>query len=92
MHGHGAKPPAAQPIAHFAITARQKAQDSHTMMSRSATASMTGRASSIRRMRRRSQTVTRPYCGTNGCPSVLEMDPEMGNARCAICGYVRTIN
>lgn len=85
-------PPAAQPIAHFAITARQKAQDSHTMMSRSATASMTGRASSIRRMRRRTQTVTRPYCGTNGCPSFLEMNPEMGTARCAICGYVRTVN
>ena len=53
---------------------------------------MTGRASSIRRMRRRTQTVTRPYCGTNGCPSFLEMNPEMGTARCAICGYVRTIN
>ena len=53
---------------------------------------MTGRASSIRRMRRRSQAVTRPYCGTNGCPSCLEMDPQMGTARCANCGYVRTIN
>ena len=34
-------------------------------------------------------TALRPYCGTNGCTSFLEVDPETGVARCPICGYVR---
>lgn len=84
-----ANTPAAQPIAYPAIPARQKAQVTNTMMSRSATSSATGRASAIRRMRRRTQAATRLYCGTNGCTSFLESDPDKSTATCPICGYVR---
>jgi hypothetical protein len=64
------------------------------MMTRSATSSVTGRASAMRRMRRRSTTVanSRLFCGTNGCPSFLEFDPETGKATCYICGFVRRID
>jgi hypothetical protein len=46
----------------------------------------------MRRLRRRASTVSaglRPYCGTNGCASFLEVDPETGVARCPICGFIR---
>ena len=46
----------------------------------------------MRRMRRRSQSATassRLFCGTNGCPSFLDLDPDTGLATCHICGYVR---
>ncbi len=45
----------------------------------------------MRRLRRRASTATamRPYCGTNGCASFLETDPESGIARCPICGFTR---
>lgn len=65
------------------------------MMTRSTTASVTGRASSMRRLRRRAQLATasaaperRVFCRTNGCPSFLELDPATGRHACAICGYV----
>lgn len=64
------------------------------MMTRSTTASVTGRASSMRRLRRRAQLATgstaaerRVFCRTNGCPSFLELDPATGRHVCAICGY-----
>lgn len=87
--------PAAQPIAHPAITARQKAHRNATMMSRSATSSVTGRASAMRRMRRRNHAATassRLFCGTNGCPSFLDVDTDTGLATCRICGYVRRVH
>jgi len=65
------------------------------MMNRSTTASVTGRASAMRRMRRRSGAVaanSRLFCGTNGCPSLLEVDPLTGLATCHICGFVRRIH
>jgi hypothetical protein len=76
------------------MTARQKAQVKITMMSRSTTSSVTGRASSMRRMRRRTAAVanSRLFCGTNGCPSFLEFDPETGKATCKICGFVRRLD
>jgi len=44
----------------------------------------------MRRMRRRSSVAAlRPYCGTNGCASFLEVDPDTGVAHCPICGYQR---
>ena len=46
----------------------------------------------MRRMRRRANAATRLFCGTNGCPSFLEVDPHTGLATCAICGYVRRTN
>ena len=69
--------------------ARQKARRNTRMMSRNATASYAGRASSMRRLRRRSSTAHasgRPFCRTNGCPSFLEIDPETGIATCPVCG------
>ncbi len=60
------------------------------MMSRTATTTYAGRASSMRRLRRRTQTATavnRPFCRTNGCASFLEVDPTTGVATCPICGY-----
>jgi hypothetical protein len=79
----GTKPPAA----------RQKAQRAtRTMMNRHTTTTVVGRSSSMRRMRRRAaaaNTATRPFCGTNGCPSFLEVDPATGIASCGICGFTR---
>ncbi len=59
------------------------------MMSRSATTSFAGRASNMRRLRRRVSTAgaIRPYCRTNGCTSFLEVDPATGAASCPICGF-----
>ena len=48
----------------------------------------------MRRMRRRTAAVanSRLFCGTNGCPSFLEFDPETGKATCKICGFVRRLD
>ena len=48
----------------------------------------------MRRMRRRATAAnaSRLFCGTNGCASFLELDPETGTATCHICGFVRHIN
>ncbi len=49
----------------------------------------------MRRMRRRTNAVSansRLFCGTNGCPSFLDLDPETGAATCHICGFVRHIH
>ena len=60
------------------------------MMTRSATATLAGRSTSMRRLRRRSSQSTaagRAFCRTNGCASFLEADPDTGIATCPICGY-----
>jgi hypothetical protein len=62
------------------------------MMSRSTQSSVTGRASAMRRLRRRAAASSNLYCSTNGCTSYLELDPAGGVARCPICGYVRRTN
>ena len=62
------------------------------MMTRSIATTAVGRASSMRRLRRRAihtSESTRPYCRTNGCASFLEVDPTTGVASCEICGYTR---
>ena len=52
----------------------------------------------MRRMRRRTfaanaaNTSSRLFCGTNGCASFLEVDPESGTASCHICGFVRRVH
>jgi hypothetical protein len=77
------------------MTAHQKAQVTFTMMTRSTTSSVTGRASAMRRMRRRSTAAavnSKLFCGTNGCPSFLEFDSLTGTATCNICGFVRRVN
>jgi hypothetical protein len=62
------------------------------MMTRSTQSSITGRASAMRRLRRRAAATSHLYCGTNGCTSYLELDVRTGVARCVICGYVRRTN
>ena len=46
-------------------------------------------------MRRRTFAATsnsRLFCGTNGCASLLDLDPETSTATCRICGFVRRIH
>ena len=62
------------------------------MLSRTSHSSITGRAASIRRMRRRSMATTRLYCRTNGCTSFLELHPERGTATCPVCGYSKKLD
>ena len=61
------------------------------MLTRAATTAAAGRASSMRRLRRRASAAQRPYCSTNGCTSFLVIDEEHGVAHCDICGYTRRI-
>jgi hypothetical protein len=61
------------------------------MISRTTQSSLTGRASAIRRLRRRAAAANALYCGTNGCASLLEADPSGGLASCRICGYIRRL-
>jgi hypothetical protein len=61
------------------------------MLSRTNQSSFAGRSASMRRMRRRSSTVGRLYCGTNGCPSFLTIDPDRRVAFCDVCGYTRRL-
>lgn len=56
---------------------------------------MSGRATAMRRLRRRASqatTAARPYCRTNGCTSFLEVDAVTGVAACPICGYTRRLH
>jgi hypothetical protein len=62
------------------------------MLSRATTNAVAHRASSMRRMRRRTANATRPYCATNGCTSFLVIDELGGVAYCEICGYSRRLN
>lgn len=62
------------------------------MMSRSATTSVVGRSTAMRRLRRRASAASRLYCSTNGCTSFLEIDADAGVARCHVCGLVRRIH
>jgi hypothetical protein len=62
------------------------------MMTRTTTTAFAGRASTMRRLRRRASTASaalRPYCRTNGCTSFLELDPSSSRYTCPICGYVQ---
>jgi hypothetical protein len=75
--------------------AHQKAKPEPTVMNRTATTSVAGRSSAMRRLRRRSHAAAatlRPYCGTNGCTSFLEVDPQTGLGQCPICGYQRRLH
>ena len=62
------------------------------MLSRSAANAAVGRASAMRRMRRRTAIANRLYCATNGCTSFLVLDQATKRASCRICGYTRQIN
>jgi hypothetical protein len=60
------------------------------MMTRSATTTFAGRASNMRRLRRRASlagSANRPYCRTNGCASFLELDQDERTATCPVCGF-----
>jgi hypothetical protein len=69
----------------------QKEPENNHMLTRTHHSSVIGRSASIRRMRRRSMS-TKLYCGTNGCTSFLELQPELGRAVCLVCGFTRHIN
>ena len=62
------------------------------MLSRATTSAVAYRASSMRRMRRRTAQAYRPYCATNGCTSFLVIDELTGVAHCEICGYTRKLS
>lgn len=44
-----------------------------------------------RRRHRRLLGDTRLYCGTNGCPTTLNLDARAGVASCPICGFRRRV-
>ncbi len=65
------------------------------MMTRTATTTYAGRASNMRRLRRRAalaDPAIRPYCRTNGCASFLDVDTERGVASCPVCGFTRRLD
>ncbi len=63
------------------------------MLSRSMTATMSGRAAAARRLRRRVASATsRIYCRTNGCATYLVVDAATGIARCPVCQAVRQLH
>jgi hypothetical protein len=60
------------------------------MMTRTTTATLAGRSSTMRRLRRRASMASqRLFCSTNGCPSYLVIDPATAVATCPICGFTR---
>ncbi|HSW41437.1 MAG TPA: hypothetical protein VLM76_02900 [Patescibacteria group bacterium] len=68
------------------------------MMSRNSSArriaaplALAGRTADARRQRRRHIGDPRLYCGTNGCPTTLSLDPRSGLAACPICGFTRRL-
>ena len=61
------------------------------MLSRSATTDLNRRSTAMRRQRRRSTAASRLFCATNGCASLLILDPATGIATCRICGFTRRI-
>ena len=85
-------------MAHNAISRRsEKAISTHLMMTRSTTSAVVGRASSMRRLRRRTHSAyaageTRTFCRTNGCPSFLEADPTTAILTCPICAYTPRVH
>jgi len=62
------------------------------MLTRTFHSSVVGRSASIRRQRRRTNSVGRLYCGTNGCASFLTIQPDQRIASCEVCGYVRRLD
>jgi hypothetical protein len=82
----------AQPIAQFRDDGAPESSRTRPMMSRSTQSSVTGRASAMRRLRRRAAAVSHLYCRTNGCASFLEVDASGALARCPICGFERHLN
>jgi hypothetical protein len=53
--------------------------------------SLAGRSSDARRRQRRQVGDPRLYCGTNGCPTTLNLDVLTGVAACPICGFARRL-
>lgn len=64
-----------------------------TMLTRSHTTTISGRAVATRRLRRRASAAAgRLYCRTNGCTTYLVPDLDLGLARCPVCGAARRID
>ncbi len=69
------------------------------MMSRLSTArrpaaplALAARTADARRRRRRGGVDARLFCGTNGCPTILQLDARTGVAACPICGFRRRLS
>ena len=71
---------------------RRQKESLEPMLSRTHQSSFAGRSASMRRMRRRAVASSRIFCGTNGCPSFLTIDPERKIATCEVCGYTRRLD
>ena len=52
---------------------------------------LASRTADARRRRRRQVGDARLYCGTNGCPTTLRVDPRTGVGACPICGFRRVL-
>jgi ribosomal protein L32 len=52
---------------------------------------LAARTADARRRRRRSGGDPLLYCGTNGCPTTLQLDTRIGIAACPICGFQRRL-
>jgi hypothetical protein len=61
------------------------------MLTRASTTAVARRASSMRRLRRRTVVANRLFCATNGCASFLVIDEAGSAAYCEICGYRRSL-
>jgi LSD1 subclass zinc finger protein len=62
------------------------------MISRSMTATMSGRAAAARRLRRRAVSSTgRLYCTTNGCTTFMIVEEGSDIVRCPVCQAVRRL-
>jgi hypothetical protein len=62
------------------------------MLTRASTTAVARRASSMRRLRRRTVVANRLFCATNGCASFLVIDEAARAAYCEICGYRRSLD
>jgi hypothetical protein len=71
------------------LTPRERGEKERIVTNRTMTTAVAGRASSMRRLRRRASATNRAYCSTNGCASFLRLDPASGIASCPICGFQR---
>jgi hypothetical protein len=52
---------------------------------------LASRTADARRRRRRQAGDPRLFCGTNGCPTLLQLDARSGVADCPICGFQRRL-
>jgi len=62
------------------------------MLTRTSNTGAPMRAQAMRRLRRRAAAAHPLFCSTNGCATLLRLDPSSGVATCPICGLNRRVN